>query len=100
MPQQARQATFVYILSVCTTLCWPDMIVDSELHLQVVFEEGIDRKVIFSSFDPDVATLARLKQPRYPVRPSPTAACVLMLAADIAGQLTLACKRHLPAAVL
>lgn len=37
---------------------------------QVVLEEGNDRKVIFSTFDPDVATLVRLKQPRYPVRPS------------------------------
>ena len=43
---------------------------DNQRQMQVVFEEGIDRKVIFSSFDPDVATLARLKQPRYPVRPS------------------------------
>ncbi len=40
---------------------------------QVVLEEGHDRKVIFSSFDPDVATLVRLKQPRYPVRPFPAA---------------------------
>ena len=30
-------------------------------------KEGADRKIIFSSFDPDVATLCRLKQPRYPV---------------------------------
>lgn len=35
--------------------------------LKVVLEEGNDRKVIFSTFDPDVATLVRLKQPRYPV---------------------------------
>ena len=38
--------------------------------VQVVLEEGNDRKVIFSTFDPDVATLIRLKQPRYPVRPT------------------------------
>ncbi len=30
-------------------------------------EDAADRKIIFSSFDPDVATLCRLKQPRYPV---------------------------------
>ena len=35
--------------------------------LQVVFEEAGQRKIIFSTFDPDCATLARLKQPRYPV---------------------------------
>lgn len=34
---------------------------------QVVFDEAGDRKIIFSSFDPDCATLVRLKQPRYPV---------------------------------
>jgi len=33
----------------------------------VVFEEAGERKIIFSTFDPDCATLARLKQPRYPV---------------------------------
>ena len=37
------------------------------LCLQVVFEEAGERKIIFSTFDPDCATLARLKQPRYPV---------------------------------
>ena len=35
--------------------------------MQVVFEEAGERKIIFSTFDPDCATLARLKQPRYPV---------------------------------
>mmetsp|Transcript_6370 Transcript_6370/g.18321 ORF Transcript_6370/g.18321 Transcript_6370/m.18321 type:complete len:699 (+) Transcript_6370:300-2396(+) len=35
--------------------------------LKVLMEEGANRKIIFSSFDPDVATLCRLKQPRYPV---------------------------------
>ena len=34
---------------------------------QVVFEEAGERKIIFSSFDPDCATLARLKQPRWPI---------------------------------
>lgn len=33
----------------------------------MVFDEAGDRKIIFSSFDPDCATLVRLKQPRYPV---------------------------------
>jgi len=35
--------------------------------VQVAFEEAGERKIIFSTFDPDCATLARLKQPRYPV---------------------------------
>ena len=35
--------------------------------LKVVFEEAKHRKLIFSSFDPDCATLLSLKQPRYPV---------------------------------
>lgn len=34
---------------------------------QVVLEEGHKRKVIFSSFDPDCATLLSLKCARYPV---------------------------------
>lgn len=34
---------------------------------KVVLEEGKGRRVIFSTFDPDCATLLRLKQPRYPV---------------------------------
>ena len=34
---------------------------------QVVLEEGAGRKVIFSTFDPDCATLLSLKQPRFPV---------------------------------
>ena len=36
-------------------------------HAQVVLEEGHKRKVIFSSFDPDCATLLSLKCARYPV---------------------------------
>lgn len=35
--------------------------------VQVVLEEGVGRRVIFSTFDPDCATLLSLKQPRYPV---------------------------------
>ena len=35
--------------------------------LQVVLEEGHKRKVIFSSFDPDCASLLSLKCARYPV---------------------------------
>lgn len=35
--------------------------------LKVVLEEAAGRRVIFSSFDPDCATLLSLKQPRYPV---------------------------------
>lgn len=35
--------------------------------LKVVLEEAKSRKVIFSTFDPDCATLLSLKQPRYPV---------------------------------
>ena len=35
--------------------------------LKVVLDEAKDRRVIFSSFDPDCATLLSLKQPRYPV---------------------------------
>lgn len=35
--------------------------------MQVVLEEGVGRRVIFSTFDPDCATLLSLKQPRYPV---------------------------------
>ncbi|CAG9461280.1 unnamed protein product [Pedinophyceae sp. YPF-701] len=35
--------------------------------LNVVFEEAKGRKIIFSSFDADCATLVSLKQPRYPV---------------------------------
>jgi glycerophosphodiester phosphodiesterase len=34
---------------------------------QVVLQEGRNRKVIFSTFDPDCATLLSLKQPRFPV---------------------------------
>ena len=34
--------------------------------LQVVLEEAGTRKVIFSTFDPDCATLLSLKQPRFP----------------------------------
>lgn len=37
------------------------------LCLQVVLEEGAGRRVIFSTFDPDCATLLSLKQPRFPV---------------------------------
>ena len=37
------------------------------LTLQVVLEEGAGRRVIFSTFDPDCATLLSLKQPRFPV---------------------------------
>jgi hypothetical protein len=33
---------------------------------QVVLEEAGTRKVIFSTFDPDCATLLSLKQPRFP----------------------------------
>jgi len=35
--------------------------------LKVVFQEARGRKVIFSTFDPDCATLLSLKQPRFPV---------------------------------
>jgi glycerophosphoryl diester phosphodiesterase len=35
--------------------------------LRVALEEGRGRKIIFSTFDPDCATLLSLKQPRYPV---------------------------------
>ena len=35
--------------------------------LRVVLEEARGRKVIFSTFDPDCATLLSLKQPRFPV---------------------------------
>lgn len=35
--------------------------------LRVVLEEAKGRKVIFSTFDPDCATLLSLKQPRFPV---------------------------------
>ncbi|KAL4420635.1 hypothetical protein ABPG75_010291 [Micractinium tetrahymenae] len=35
--------------------------------LRVVLEEGAGRRVIFSTFDPDCATLLSLKQPRFPV---------------------------------
>ena len=34
--------------------------------VQVVLEEAGSRKVIFSTFDPDCATLLSLKQPRFP----------------------------------
>lgn len=34
---------------------------------QVALEEGAGRRVIFSTFDPDCATLLSLKQPRFPV---------------------------------
>lgn len=34
--------------------------------LQVVLKEADTRKVIFSTFDPDCATLLSLKQPRFP----------------------------------
>ena len=33
----------------------------------MVLEEAAGRRVIFSTFDPDCATLMSLKQPRYPV---------------------------------
>jgi hypothetical protein len=39
----------------------------SAIPLQVVLEEGAGRRVIFSTFDPDCATLLSLKQPRFPV---------------------------------
>jgi glycerophosphodiester phosphodiesterase len=35
--------------------------------LKVALEEGAGRRVIFSTFDPDCATLLSLKQPRFPV---------------------------------
>lgn len=35
--------------------------------LKVVLESAANRRVIFSTFDPDCATLLSLKQPRYPV---------------------------------
>jgi glycerophosphodiester phosphodiesterase len=35
--------------------------------LQVVFDCGNDRNIFFSSFDPDVCVMLRLKQPKYPV---------------------------------
>lgn len=35
--------------------------------LRVALEEGAGRRVIFSTFDPDCATLLSLKQPRFPV---------------------------------
>lgn len=35
--------------------------------LRVVLDEAKGRKIIFSTFDPDCATLLSLKQPRYPV---------------------------------
>lgn len=38
----------------------------SFLVMQVVLEEAGTRKVIFSTFDPDCATLLSLKQPRFP----------------------------------
>ena len=38
-----------------------------EAVLKVVLEEAAGRRVIFSTFDPDCATLLSLKQPRYPV---------------------------------
>ena len=42
------------------------MLISSKL-MQVVLEEGHKRKVIFSTFDPDCATLLSLKCARYPV---------------------------------
>jgi glycerophosphoryl diester phosphodiesterase len=39
----------------------------TKLILQVVLKEGAGRRVIFSTFDPDCATLLSLKQPRFPV---------------------------------
>jgi len=38
--------------------------------MQVVLEEAGTRKVIFSTFDPDCATLLSLKQPRFPGHPA------------------------------
>jgi len=35
--------------------------------LKIIFDEAENRRVIISSFDPDVCILAALKQPRYPV---------------------------------
>lgn len=35
--------------------------------LDMVFTYAGDRKIMFSSFDPDICTLLSLKQPRYPV---------------------------------
>ena len=35
--------------------------------LQTVFENARDRNLLFSCFDPDVCTMLRLKQHRYPV---------------------------------
>ncbi|XP_044742246.1 glycerophosphocholine phosphodiesterase GPCPD1 isoform X2 [Chrysoperla carnea] len=35
--------------------------------LKVVLEHGGDRRIIFSSFNPDICTLIRLKQNKYPV---------------------------------
>ncbi|PJF17921.1 Gde1p [Paramicrosporidium saccamoebae] len=57
----------------------PDEFVDSGLQfifeineycdeiLKVVFEESLERPVIFSSFHPDICLLMSLKQPNYPV---------------------------------
>jgi len=38
-----------------------------DIILKEVFDNAKDRSIFFSSFDPDVCALLRLKQPRYPV---------------------------------
>ncbi|VDI31140.1 glycerophosphocholine phosphodiesterase GPCPD1 [Mytilus galloprovincialis] len=38
-----------------------------DIILKSVFENAKDRRIVFSSFDPDICTLLRLKQNKYPV---------------------------------
>jgi glycerophosphocholine phosphodiesterase GPCPD1 len=49
--------------------CFPyfDRNLMADIVLKTVFKYARDRRIIFSCFDPDMCTVLRLKQPRYPV---------------------------------
>jgi len=35
--------------------------------LKIIFDKAKDRRIVISSFDPDICYMCALKQPRYPV---------------------------------
>eukprot|EP00887_Chlorella_sp_A99_P007166 scaffold2.g7166.t1 len=62
---ELKYPTAAEVVAMRTTFYSRNHFVDAVL--RVVLEEAQGRKVVFSTFDPDVACLLRLKQPRYPV---------------------------------
>ena len=62
---ELKYPTAAEVVAMRTTFYSRNHFVDAVL--RVVLEEAGSRKVVFSTFDPSVACLLRLKQPRYPV---------------------------------